>query len=765
MMKSATLYCLVLFVLLLNACSVKRFLAPNEQIYKGATIQVEKGNAVRTSKSTLRKRLRLAARPKRNKFFLGQPYKVWWWYVIGEPKRKKGLKVFLRDKLGEPPVLGSVVNPVSTLENMQALLENEGYFHSVVLGDTSSHGYFLKAHYHAKVEQQYTLKNITWVSDSSSLRLLLEKEQQKESLLKVGNSYNLEDITSERSRLDMVLKTQGYYFFNPDYLMAYADSTIGDHGVNLYLNIKKGTPENAKHPYTIHKISLFPNYNLLKPNMDTLAKDGVLYDSLLIYDSKKFNPSLFKRIVTYRPGSIYSVSEQNKTLNRFINLGTFKFVKNQFTPFTDLSGNPYNLTVKYFLTPSKRKSFQAQIDGFSKENKYVGSQFSLNWKNRNTFRNAELLTFKTYSGLEVSFSDSLRKNNNYRAGAEATLTFPRFIIPFLKFKESNFYTPHTRMLAGYEWFRKQGFYTKNVFRLQYEFNWKETSNKEHSLAPIAVSYIRASAISEEYLTEAANNPSILSNIYSEAILGSFYSYTRNTLNPLSRDLWYLNASVDLSGNIAGLITGNDGVRANNVLNTPFAQYAKGDLEIRYQKKLPNKISWANRAQLGVSLPYNNSNMLPFSKQYVVGGSNSIRGFRIKHLGPGSYLPTLEDQRYYLIIGGDYKFLLNSELRIPLFGSLGSVVFADAGNTWTKDTFLFGKAGQLKKDSYKEIAVAAGVGLRYDLKVLLIRIDLGVPLRKPFAPENKRWVLNAIDIASGSWRRENLVLNIAIGYPF
>ncbi len=764
-MKSQKLYCLILCLGLLNACGVSHFLPPNEKIYKGATISIEKSAAVKTSKSTLRKKLRVAARPRRNKFLLGRPYKVWWWYVIGEPKRKKGLKVFLRDKLGEPPVLSSLVNPVTTMENMQALLENEGYFHSSVQGDTSGHSYFLKAHYQARVEQQYLIKSITWVSDSSSLRSLLEKEQQKESILKTGKSYNLEDITSERSRLDMVLKTQGYYFFNPDYLMAYADSTIGDHGVNLFLNIKKGTPEKARHPYTIHKISLFPNYNLLTPNMDTLAQNWILYDSLILFDSKKFNSSLFKRIVTYRPHSIYSVTEQNKTLNRFINLGTFKFVKNQFTPFTSAAGDPYNLDVKYFLTPSKKKSFQAQIDAFSKENKYVGSQFSLNWKNRNTFRNAELLTFKTYGGLEVSFSDSLKKNNNYRAGAEASLSFPRFIVPFLKFKESNFYTPHTRMLTGYEWFRKQGFYTKNVFRMQYEFNWKETSNKEHTLAPVAISYIKSSDVSAEYYAEAAHNPSILTNVYSEAIVGSFYSYTRNTLNPLSRDLWYMNASVDISGNVAGLTTGNDGVRQNKIFKTPFAQYVKGDLEFRYQKKLPAKICWANRAQFGASLPYDNSNMLPFSKQYIVGGSNSIRGFRIKHLGPGSYLPTIEDQRYYLIIGGDYKFLLNSELRIPLIGSFGAAIFVDAGNTWTKDTFLFGRAGQLKKDSYKELAVAAGVGLRYDLKVLLIRFDLGMPLRKPFNNENRRWVMNEINIGSGAWRRENLVFNIAIGYPF
>lgn len=760
------LICLLGFtIILLQACSVKKYLPPGEKLYKGAKISIEKDPSVKASKSNLRKLLKQNARPKRNKFLLGQPYKVWWWYVIGEPKRNKGIRHFLRDKLGEPPVLSSRLNPESNAENMQAVLENSGYFHSETEGDSLSEGYFVKARYRAKVLPQYSVKQITWVSDSSALLMLLEEEQKKESLLKKNKPYNFEEISSERSRLDMKLKTRGYYYFNPDYLMAYADSTIGDHGVHLYLNLKRETPEIAKHPYTIDKITLFPNYNLMKKGKDTAADKLVPFDSLLIKENKKFNPVLFKRVVTYRPHSIYSSTEQNKTLNRLINLGTFKFVKNQFTPVADSAGNPYRLDVKYFLTPAKRKSFQAQLDGFSKENRYVGSQLSLNWRNRNTFKTAELLTFKTYGGLEISFDDSLKKNNNYRLGAELALVFPRFVIPFLSFKESNFYTPHTRMLLGYEWFRKQGFYTKNVFRMQYEYNWKETSNKEHTLAPIAISYIRASDVTPEFYNEADKNPAILTNVYSEAILGTFYSYTLNTLNPLKRDLWYMNASLDISGNLAGLITGAKKVREKTIFNTPFAQYAKGDIEIRYMKKLPSNIAWASRMQIGVSIPYHNSNVLPFSKQYVVGGSNSIRGYRIKQLGPGSYLPTGEDQRYFLIIGGDYKFLVNTELRVPIVGAFGSALFIDAGNMWTKDTFLFGRAGQLKKTSFNELAVAAGVGLRYDLKVLLIRVDLGLPLRKPFYPEGQRWVLNKIDFGNGKWRGENLILNIAIGYPF
>jgi len=170
-------------------------------------------------------------------------------------------------------------------------------------------------------------------------------------------------------------------------------------------------------------------------------------------------------------------------------------------------------------------------------------------------------------------------------------------------------------------------------------------------------------------------------------------------------------------------------------------------------------------QIGIGIPYSNSSLLPFSKQYIIGGSSSIRGFRVRNLGPGTYRPTADDQRFFQIIGGDYKLLINSEIRIPITKNLGTGIFIDAGNIWTKDTLLFGQAGKLTKNWYKELAVATGFGLRYDANVLVIRADLGIPLRKPYLPDGQRWVFNQIDFGSGAWRRENLILNIALGLPF
>lgn len=759
----------IFLIFIASSCSVQRFLPPGERLYREAQFKIERHKETRATAKALKNTLKLAARPKTNKFLLGQPYRVWFWYVIGEPRREKGLKAFLRNRLGEPPVLSSRINAKATAENMQSLLENTGYFHSTVQGDTINTGsYFFKAKYTAQVQPQYKLGKIEWMSDSSALMDLLKLNSTTKGILKTGKPYTLSDITAERDRLDLFLKTQGYYYFNPDYLMSYADSTVGGRKVDLLLNIKKTTPIEAKQIFKINNITVFPNYSLASPKLDTGRSNIEIHDGLQIQDTmKRYKPRLFTQTITYRPGSIYNSREQNTTLNRLINLGTFKFVKNRFEPLKDSVAfdTAYKMNVYYYLTPAKRNSLQAQIDGFTKENNYVGSQLSINYKNRNFFRGAEQFGVKAYGGFETTSGNDSVKNNNYRLGTEVTMRWPRYAIPFFRLKENNFYPPVTTALLGYEWFRKDIFYTKNLFRFNYEFTWKPNLPTQFTVAPIAISYLNATNVTDSFRKETFANPSLLLSVFSEAVLGTYGLYTYNSDFKTKRNKVYFQAGIDLSGNIAGLVTGAKNYRSKTIFNVPFAQYVKLDADYHFTRKLKSNYEWANRILVGVGLPYNNSRLLPFTKLYTIGGSNSIRGFRSRTLGPGTYKPTGKDQRFFQIIGGDYKLLANTEIRIPFTTQLHGTVFLDAGNIWTKDTILFGRPGKFTKDWPKEIAVATGFGVRFDATVLLIRGDLGIPLRKPYLPDGKRWVFDQIDFTSRSWRRENLILNIAIGLPF
>lgn len=746
------------------SCSVGKYLPPGERLYRGHSVKIQKHPELKKKTKKIRSEIAVAIQPRPNKFLLGQPWKVWWWYKIGTPRKEKGLKSFLRKRLGEPPVFSSRVNAPNTAQNIVGRLDNLGYFHSSAQGDTVNSKSYTRARYTVQVQPQYLLNEITWVSDSTPLLKQLQRiQQQPRGFLKKGKPYNLDEIAAERDRIDLSLKNRGYYYFNPDYLMAYADTTAGNRSVNLFLNIKTNTPEIAKYPYRINRINVFPNYSLTSETLDTSKYGFVEYDTLHIRDTMKvFKPQLFAHTITYRPGRVYSGRSQNATLNRFIGLGSFKFVKNRFEIADSVN---HKMNVHYYLTPAKKRSIQATVDGFSKENNYIGAGLSATWKDRNAFRGAEQLSVKGFVSAEISYADSLKRNNNFRVGGEVSLRMPRYAIPFFDIKENYIFPPNTNIVLGYELLRKQLFYTKNLMHARYDFTWKPKRNTSFTFAPFSVSYLRATNISDSFLKQAEISPSLLLNINSEAILGTYFSYTYSPSRARDRNKWIFSASIDVSGNVAGLISGAKEFREKTIFGTPFAQFVKTDFDFHFTRSISPRLDWANRLQVGLGFPYNNSALLPFTKQYIIGGSSSIRGFTVRSVGPGSYRPTLEDQQFFQIIGGDYKLLANSELRFPISGRLKGAVFADIGNIWTKDTVQFGKAAQLSKNWWKELAVASGFGIRFDATVILIRVDLGIPLRKPYLPDGERWVLKDINFASSAWRRENLVLNIALGYPF
>lgn len=756
--------CYITLVVLFSSCSVQKFLPEGERLYKGAEVKVTKDTAVKQSSKELKALIKSAVSPRPNKYFLGQPWKVWWWYKIGEPKREKGFKAFLRNKLGEPPVLSSRVKVESTAENIQSLMENNGYFKTTVQGDTNNFSYYTKAVYTAQVKPQYTINKIEWVTDSSDIMRAILRTRGR-SLLRPGQPYSLADIKAERERLDLRLKTRGYYYFNPDYLMAYADSTIGGKKVNLYLNIKKDVPKDAKKAFKIGRIVVYPNYSLNRETLDTSFAGATFYDSIYIKDEqKKYKPSLFSRSITYGPGSLYNSRSQNASLNRFISLGAFKFVKNRFEKDA-VSGDSNLLNVYYYLTPAPKKSLQGQIDGFTKDNNFTGSQLSPNFLNRNAFKGAEQLSVKVYGGFETALRDSLKGNNNFRLGGNASIRLPRYAIPFFHIKENNFYQPNTSISIGYEWFRKNLLYSRNAFTANYEFTWKTNVRTLYRLVPISLAYVRATNVTDSFYRQLIDNPSLLLNIYNEITLGTTFNYTI-TPRARARNKWLYQFGIDLSGNVAGLIKGAKRFRESTIFGAPFAQFVKFDLGANYTRTLNRKgVDWANRLELGIGIPYNNSKLLPFAKQYTIGGASSIRGFSTRSLGPGTYKPTAEDQRFFQLIGGDFRLLANTELRVPFSKMFSGALFVDAGNIWTKDTILFGPQSKLTKNWFKEIAVAGGAGLRVDLTFLLLRFDLGIPFRKPYLPDGERWVFNQVNFGSGAWRRENLVFNIAIGLPF
>lgn len=753
-----------MMLIFITSCSIKNKLPKGSYLYNGAKVTVDKTADNKSKVKPIRKSLEKISAPQKNKMILGYPYKVAIWYAVGEPKKQKGFKYWLRNRLGEAPVLSPTVDLQANATNMQAYLENKGFFKSSVIASKKIKGYKMTALYTAKVPRPYTVDSSKWVLDSSELSHSILSIKNKKSYVKKGEQFDIENIKAERNRIDLALKRKGYYFFSPEYIKGYIDSSKGNHNLNVFFTIKKDIPLNARFPQTINSVTLFPNYTLINPPPDTSKRGLTLYDSIYIRDTvQNFTPRALVRPLTYRPGTLYNLNKHNQTLNRYINMGVFKFVKSRYQPSSD-SVAPRNMDVYYYLTPMKKKTISAEVGGFTKSNSFTGAQLNVNWKNRNLFKGAEQLNIKTYGAFEISSNDSLNVNNNWRVGAEVSLAIPRFVTPF-KIKESSYFPPFTKFTIGYEWLRRQLLYTKNFFRLQYDLNWKEGTNKEHTLSPISVTYNNATAFSNEYLAQVNKFPVLKYANLPEIIMGSFYNFTFNSRNPRAKNIFYLNGNIDVAGNLAGLLNKPDTAFSKKILGAYFAQYGKVDVDFRYTRKLATNTYWANRINIGASIPYGNSTYLPFSRQFIIGGSNGLRGFQPRQLGPGRVLTTPEQQVAYPQIGGDYKLELQSEIRFPIISKLRGALFADAGNIWTKSALLYGTDGQLTNQFMKDIAVDGGLGLRLDISVLIIRLDLGIPLRKPWLARGSEWVIKDIDFGSSSWRGDNLIFNIGIGYPF
>ncbi len=749
---------LLLFMCGMLSCSIQKHLPAGTQLYNGANFTIVKDPANKVSERSIKKQLTAISVPKPNKKILGFPFRVWFWYLVGAPHKETGFRYWLRYRLGQEPVLSTMVNTKANSFNFQNHLINKGYFKSTVTGDTTIKGYKMEANYKVNLGMPYHINSVGWILDSiSEIGKEIYRIPGNTAVVKKGEQFDLDNLKAERTRIDLALKNRGFYYFSPEHIKAWVDTTNADNTVNVFFKLKDEVPVAAVIPQTIRSITLFPNYTLLYPPPDTSRTGMRLVNGIYIRDTVNYlNDPTMVRAVTYRPGTLYSVRSQNRTLNRFINTGVFKFVKNRY----EVNGDtllPRWLDVYYYLTPLPRKTLQAEIGAFTKSNSFTGAQASVTWRNRNAFRGAEQLLVRTYGAFESSGADSLRQNNNFRVGMDVSMVFPRFVTPF-KVRDSFSFPPKTTFTLGYEWMRRQALYTKNYFRLQYDFAWRESFNKQHLFAPVSITFNTTSAYAPAYKALLDQMPVLKISNLPELISGSFYNYNYRTRNSTGPHVFYFNGSIDAAGNILGLINKASQPYTGKISGAYYAQYVKIDADLRYSMKLGKDLNWVNRLMVGVGMPYGNSLFLPFSKQFIIGGANSLRGFQVRQLGPGRAKTTPIQQQYYPQVGGDYKLEINTELRFPMFSKVKGAVFVDAGNVWTKDPILYGKDGQFSSRFLNDMAVDAGLGARFDITFLLIRFDVAVPLRVPSNDRGKEWVL-------GQNPFKNIIYNIAIGYPF
>lgn len=764
-MKGANRY-LLLLLLLLAACSGTKHLPEGETLYTGADIILESTQPIQ--KRSIKKTAQQAVRPQPNKSYLGIRPRLWLYMVAGEDPQT-GVGKWMK-KTGEAPVYLSSVKPGVTASIIDASLFNMGIFNGYTEFQIEEKKQRAKVIYTSFVHTPYKISELTYAIDDDSLNYWITAGENR-SLIKPGADYHLELLQNERLRIDDWLKNRGYFYFNPDYLLFKADTFMADQTMALTMTLKDSIPENAKTVYRIHHVYIDQDYSLHAEEPDHVS-DTTRVQNYIFAGKQlemKIMPKVILRSVYLQENEIYTRKNHTITLNRLMSMGNFKFVQMNFSD-SDTTAKGL-LDVEILMTTMPWRTLRAEMDIVSKSNNFTGPRLNVSLINRNTFRGAEFLNLNLAASFEAQLGGPGKRLFSYSLNPQAELVFPRFIVPFNTRRRGNIYVPKTRLLLSYHYLKRVEYFEMNTFQFMYGYKWKQNIRTEHDFHPINLSYSSIKNPSSTFQALLESNPFLKKSYEEQFIAGGDYTFTYNEqVYPNKKMQYFLLSTIETAGNAFSLVNIISGEKPSfddpsYVLGSAYSQYAKISFDARGYYNYNGGDKLAFRLYAGVANPYGNSDVLPYSKQFFSGGPNSIRAFQIHSVGPGTHYQD-NDNVSFLKLGGEIKFETNAEYRFTVYRFLKGALFLDAGNVWLHQSNATNAGTPFVFSGFmNELAVGTGFGLRIDVSFFILRFDLGVPIRKPWLEDSRRWVINELAFGDASWRRENLVLNIAIGYPF
>ncbi|MBC5992571.1 translocation and assembly module lipoprotein TamL [Pontibacter cellulosilyticus] len=775
---------LAVFILLLcTGCSVTKTVPKNDALFVGYNVKVNGKDDSSNRAGELETELSATVRPKPNLSILGWRPKLSI-YNAFYTEKEKGISHWIMTKLGEPPVLMSQVDTSSISQIMSNRLHNRGYFNNRVNSTTEVNNKKAIINWTAWVGEPYRIHKVEYtLQDSLPVHQAIEQEQD-ESLLRSTEPYDLTTLTQERVRIDAVLKKRGYYFFSPELLIFSVDSTVGNRQVDVLLRIKNAASAKALRPYTLDDIYINAEYSLgdSLAVRDTISVNGYHY----IPNENYVKAKHLLRGMFLEQDSLYSREDHLLTIKRLSGLSAYKFVNIDYQ--IDTLNND-KLDAFVFLTPALKKSLRAELKMVTKSNGFAGPGLTVSFNNRNAFKGSELLNVEFTGNLEsqVGGGGSGRQENNetsaqnsnlssYELGVQTTLTLPRIVSPFQLRNLRTEFVPKTRIGLGFNFLNRTNFYQLNSYNASYGYSWRPKQILTFDATPINLQYVRVNS-SEVFDSLLRVNPYLRRSFENQFIIGSIYQTTFSTQMYEDRtNTFFDRLTLDLSGNlISGLssLTGSTKPtddEPRTLIGQAFAQYVLVDNDFRHYLNIGEESQLVTRLSTGVGYSYGNSSTLPFVKQFSVGGPNSIRAFRARSVGPGTFNDTTSRALSYFDQTGDIRIESNIEYRFPIAGFFKGAVFVDAGNIWLLRNTL-DESGEIVRPGGKfeagniisELAVGTGFGLRIDVEFFVIRLDLGIPVRVPYLPKGERFVLSDFN---GSFSGDyGMVLNIAIGYPF
>lgn len=696
-------------------------------------------------------------------------------------------------RIGEPPVILDTALVEQSAAELRRFYINKGYAHADVTAtiDTSRSKKAVVT-YDIKANEPYRIRNYSMNLPDPRIDSIAHLEAPRRSplaaafrssqdeynqLVKEGTLFDRDILNQERERITKLLRWNGYYGFNRDYLGYTADSSFNQNVVDLDMSLKpyrKVLPNGAieEHPhrqYYIKNVSVLTDYNPMDVGdelgfmaTDTMWSDGVQ----IIYgrNGKSIRPSILRKSTYIHPGQMFNERDIEQTYSAFASLRALRNVNIRFSEVEE--GDTMKLDCFILTSPAKINSVGVDLEGTNSAGDY-GFASSLNYQHRNIFRGAEVFSARVRGAYEtLSGNKSNGFGNYWELGAEGSLLFPRFLFPFLNSDFKRRLRASTEAKISYN-LQKRPEYTRAILSGGWSYIWQDRGNTlaRHTFKLVDLNYVYLPNKNMDFINSLPDYM-VLYNYTNHFIMSSGYTYSFSNYTPQNRlrNTHSLRASVEVAGNLLSAFSKIVGANKNDMgyyelFGTEYAQYVKMDFDFSKSIALDSRNKLAFHVGVGVGMAYGNSDYLPFERAYFSGGANSVRGWSVRSLGPGSMAVT--DSTSFALQSGDIRLDLNLEYRTKLFWKFEMAAYVDAGNIWTRNVRAEDrKAGNFDfKRFYKEIAVSYGLGLRLDFDFFLLRLDTGFKAYDPQARKSRRWAIKRPNFS------DNFALHFAVGYPF
>ena len=762
-----------LLCILMSACSTTKNLPEGETLYTG----IDKLEVVNEDKTlagiTALTEVEAALAYAPNNAIFGSsslrwpvPFGLWVYNGFEKYQDKKGIGRWIFDHLGKSPVLMSSVNGETRAKVATNLLHDYGYFNGSVSYKEvpQKNPKEAKVNYVIDMARPYFLDSIAYLKYPHYADSLIQSTRSQ-TVLKSGENFSVIKLEEERQRLSNLLRNHGYYYYRPEFTTYRADTLQKSGYVSLQVVPRNGIPAEAKKQYYIGNTSVYLTGYENEPPTDTLR----LRTMTFYYSGKKpgIRPNALMRNVFFRKGELFSQDRQTFTQEAIARMGVFRYSEFRYEP-KDTTANGDTLNVSMYATFDKPYNAELELNMTTKSTDQTGPGAVFKITRNNFQRMGANLSFEVRGSYEWQTNSNVEGNssklNSYELGTSLSLDFPRLILPW---KDTDLLRSRYQQKTSFKIYgnllNRARFFNMLSFGGNVTYDFRKSRTWKHTITPFQLTFNTLMSTTERFDSITATNPSLALSLGDQFIPSMNYTFTYDNAR-LKRDyqLWWEN-SVTSAGNVTSLLyaaLGKDFREKNKkLLGTPFAQFLKLTSEVRTLFKVGEKQHIAARLMGGVLWSYGNQTIAPYSEQFYIGGANSLRAFTVRSLGPGTYNPGENTKYGYLDQTGDIKLEANVEYRFPIFGELYGATFLDAGNVWLmrKDESRPGGEFTLKNFA-KSIALNTGVGVRYDLTFLVIRLDMGIALHVPYET-GKSGYYNIPKFKDG------LGLHFAIGYPF